>query len=52
VVGELEAARAELSEAAKLWRRSGDGMHEQAALLELERVRRKIDQQHVAVPHT
>ena len=42
-IGELEAARRELYEAAKLWRRSGDGMHEQAALLELERVRKNIE---------
>ena len=45
--GEWDKARREFADAAKLWRRSGDGMHEQAALLELERVRKNIEAQHV-----
>ena len=46
-LGELETARAELTQAASLWWRANDGLHEQATLVELERVRRRLDAQHV-----
>jgi hypothetical protein len=46
-LGQLEKARSELSEAARMWRRASDGMHEQAALIELERVRKDMEAQHV-----
>jgi hypothetical protein len=46
-LGELEKARAELTQAASLWWRANDGLHEQATLVELERVRRRLDAQHV-----
>ena len=42
-----DQARDELAEAARLWRRAGDGMHEQATLQELERVRKRIEAEHV-----
>ena len=45
-MGELDRARTQLTEAARLWRRAGDGMHEQAVLLELERVRKSIEAHH------
>ena len=31
-LGELDRARHELSESAKLWHKAGDGMHEQVCL--------------------
>jgi hypothetical protein len=46
-LGELETARAELTQAASLWWRANDGLHEQATRFELERVRRRLDAQHV-----
>ncbi len=40
--GQLETALGELTDAAALWQSSGDGIQEQAALEELEAVRKKI----------
>jgi hypothetical protein len=46
-LGELETARAELTQAASLWWRANDGLHEKVTLVELERVRRRLVAQHV-----